>query len=652
MASTADTWELHPQRRMSHSHRDSADTTLSASVTPLTAEIGVPGSSLYLFSIRGRDQPGISHLMCQTIADFDQSTLLDISQICIDELLMLSLLVKVDDEHVAALTKELLLPANRMGVSVSVRQLHDDSGTDSEGGERPASLEGDDGLCGSEDCLIQVVYHPPKGTVVECLPPALLLNVCSIATREGWSVVSVVHFNPDAPLWVHSLQLRVRQTGDFHPEEPIKDDIYNAASHPMGSRQRLYLLLQEVCHRVGAEVVVRPYEAPSKPKPKSLVVFGLSEVLVSNDVLMTLLKEAGKDYEGIRAQCEKQKLSVNETSHRLVAALEGASRDVVSRTIAQLRLTKGARKVCQALKYLGFKLALITSSASQSIARHVQSELGLDYALATEIEVDPNTDKITGKHGTLMDNFRKVDYMRLIADRENISQENVIVVGDYVHADYLFDQCGYRIHFNSRQQGDLRVLLHLLGYSETHVRELVELSQTGPNDSWNTPSIEEQLTPANSTVVAEMDTTSQDDSDRDVALVRSTTLTDPLARSVWDLEPLEGVSPDSALERCDIRVIGPDAPGLMELLLGPVVKTGTSIGQIVTYNLHGVFCMGMQIYVTDPESRDDCLKDILFITHGRGMDMQYSTQESLPTLPSFADLENPTGHSPSDGMCN
>lgn len=140
-------------------------------MTPLTAEIGVPGSSLYLFSIRGRDQPGISHLMCQTIADFDQSTLLDISQICIDELLMLSLLVKVgscgidsvfdacgqvDDEHVAALTKELLLPANRMGVSVSVRQLHDDSGTDSEGGERPASLEGDDGLCGSEDCLIQV----------------------------------------------------------------------------------------------------------------------------------------------------------------------------------------------------------------------------------------------------------------------------------------------------------------------------------------------------------------------------------------------------------------------------------------------------------------------------------------------------------------
>lgn len=35
--------------------------------------------------------------------------------------------------------------------------------------------------------------------------------------------------------------------------------------------------------------------------------------------------------------------------------------------------------------------------------------------------------------------------MRLIADRENISQENVIVVGDYVHADYLFDQCGYRV---------------------------------------------------------------------------------------------------------------------------------------------------------------------------------------------------------------
>lgn len=28
----------------------------------------------------------------------------------------------------------------------------------------------------------QVVYHPPKGTVVECLPPALLLNVCSIVS--------------------------------------------------------------------------------------------------------------------------------------------------------------------------------------------------------------------------------------------------------------------------------------------------------------------------------------------------------------------------------------------------------------------------------------------------------------------------------------
>merc|ERR1719387_209529 len=82
---------------------------------------------------------------------------------------------------------------------------------------------------------------------------------------------------------------------------------------------------------------------------------------------------------------------------RRVALLKGHNaQELFSRVKANLIYTPGAKKLCSALKSLGFKMAVI-SGGFLPVAEEVKRHLGLDYAFANTLDVDEHTGLLTGK---------------------------------------------------------------------------------------------------------------------------------------------------------------------------------------------------------------------------------------------------------------
>jgi len=249
--------------------------------------------------------------------------------------------------------------------------------------------------------------------------------------------------------------------------------------------------LQKVAAAHGAVVTVRWWDAMSRPNGKSLVVFELSSVLCPYDVLDEMLKEAGVDpavavtaSDGAECHAEgdggeqQPGKSLGEVKAK-VGLLQGQSTSIVRKVLERLQLTPGARLVCGALKAMGFRLAILTRTGCREVAEHVRLQLGIDYVMAQELESKDGmfTGALGGEASGVR--FRKSDLLKLMADREGISYRNVISVGEGFlrgltdsEMRLVLDTFGPNVSFDSERLGDLALVLYLLGFNGSHVREM------------------------------------------------------------------------------------------------------------------------------------------------------------------------------------
>lgn len=243
---------------------------------------------------------------------------------------------------------------------------------------------------------------------------------------------------------------------------------------------RFYLNLRQLCWQHSAEVAVREFAAMNFPTTKSLVVFGLSEVLLQCSVLDELIREAG-------VEAPKPSKRIARTPEALSAAklkcLKGASAECQQRLVERLPFTPGAKFICRALKDVGFRLALITNTGGLLVANAVKEILDLDYAIAPEYGVDANncfTGEYAGDTGDL--EIRKFDFLQLLADKEDIEPSDVVIVGRFMEnhpeqtVNETLDNYGPQIYYHARpknkEPNSLISILYLLGFSGFDVQAL------------------------------------------------------------------------------------------------------------------------------------------------------------------------------------
>lgn len=212
-------------------------------------------------------------------------------------------------------------------------------------------------------------------------------------------------------------------------------------------------------------------------RSKRLVVMDMDSTLIQVEVIDELAKSAGhgEEVSGITSKAMNGELSFNESLNKRVELLRGLDENVLDEIYHNIPFTPGAKKLVKILKKLGYKTAVISGGFTFFTDR-LKNELGLDYAFANKLEIEDG--KLTGKVlGEIIDGEFKARILEDIANKENISLDQVVAIGDGANDLLMLDKAGLGIAFNAhktvREKADYNIsqenldsIIYLLGISE------------------------------------------------------------------------------------------------------------------------------------------------------------------------------------------
>lgn len=393
----------------------------------------------------GTDKPGICEAFLQVVANH-HCRVLDMGQFLLEGSLMLTVVLHVGDSSAVDLMKALTQCAKERSMQLDFH-FPDSQVVAAEEGNNVA--------------VLAVVSS-------QAITPALLYDLDTVLCEHGCVVQEIEH-RSDNKRENNGEYNKVKLRFSCPKGLKLATLSMGAPLSSGGSSNGL----QKAAWDHSAQVALRWWDAMNRPNGKSLVVFGLSNVLCVSDVLDEVLIEAGLDPAAVTTEAGGPS-----KEQKKVAMLKGKSVQIVQKVIEKLQFTPGARLVCGVLKRLGFRLAILTNTGMREITEHFKRQLGVDYAICRDVEVVDGL--FTGEYtGDLSDvKFRKADLLKLMAEREGIEYRNVITVGEPLkglkaaNARAMMETFGPTIWFNSRSMPDLSVSLYLLGFNGSDVRSL------------------------------------------------------------------------------------------------------------------------------------------------------------------------------------
>ena len=239
--------------------------------------------------------------------------------------------------------------------------------------------------------------------------------------------------------------------------------------------------LRATCERVGVNAVVQPHSMFRTRK--RLVVFDMDSTIVDGEVIDELAHAAGvgEKVAHITRRAMQGEMDFKEALRARVAMLKGLREEELRRIADDLRLTPGAEDLVRALKAMGFRLALISGGFTYFTDR-LKRDLGFDYAYANELVVRDGV--LTGEvRGDVIDAQRKGDILKELAEREGLTTDEVVAVGDGANDRIMIKNAGLGIAFNAKEvlkkaadgslsKDNIRGILYALGATEYDMRRV------------------------------------------------------------------------------------------------------------------------------------------------------------------------------------
>ncbi|OEY65258.1 phosphoserine phosphatase SerB [Marinobacter sp. X15-166B] len=214
---------------------------------------------------------------------------------------------------------------------------------------------------------------------------------------------------------------------------------------------------------------------------RRLVVFDMDSTLIEAEVIDELAHKAGvgDQVAAITERAMQGELDFSQSFAERLSLLKGLDEAVLAEVAQSLQLTEGAELLISTLKALGYRTAILSGGFTY-FARHLQRKLGIDYVYANELDIDQG--KVTGKvSGTIVDGQRKAELLLELAEREHISREQVIAVGDGANDLPMLSQAGLGVAFRAKplvkksarhaiSTLGLDAVLYLIGFRESENR--------------------------------------------------------------------------------------------------------------------------------------------------------------------------------------
>ena len=185
-------------------------------------------------------------------------------------------------------------------------------------------------------------------------------------------------------------------------------------------------------------------------RSKRLIVFDMDSTLIQTEVIdeMADVVGVGAAVRHITEEAMNGKMDFNESLKQRVSKLKGLSTQQMQKILEDLPFTPGAVEFIQTVKGLGYKVALI-SGGFTFFANALKDQLGLDYAFANELEIIDG--KLTGEiEGTIVNAEQKAFLLKVIAQQEKISLEQVVAIGDGANDLPMLAAAGLGIAFHAK----------------------------------------------------------------------------------------------------------------------------------------------------------------------------------------------------------
>ena len=400
---------------------------------------------IILINISGDDKLGLTSSVTEVLADFDVN-ILDIGQAVIHDSLSLGILVEVPTTAESSpVLKDILFRTHELGLSVRFTPI-------------------------DEDSYEQWVQAQGKQRHIVTLLARMVTAQHLAALTD---IVSRNNLNIDR---IDRLSGRVPLEGVQHQTKAcVELSVRGKVTDITGFRSEL----MDLCNTFEVDIAFQ--EDTMFRRNRRLVVFDMDSTLIETEVIDELAKAAGvgEEVAAITERAMEGELDFTQSFKARVALLKGLDENVLAGIAQKLPLTEGAQELISTLKRLGYKTAILSGGFTY-FGHYLRDKLGIDYVYANALEISDG--KVTGRvTGTVVDGKRKAVLLQEIAQKECISLEQVIAVGDGANDLPMLSIAGLGIAFRAKpivkksaKQSistlGLDGILYLLGIGDRHSR--------------------------------------------------------------------------------------------------------------------------------------------------------------------------------------
>ncbi len=368
----------------------------------------------YLINITGKNSFSAIAESIYLLSDF-QGYLLDIKEAVVFDTLSLAIVVEfTKNSHIDNLIKDLLYNCHQRELHLEIRKIN--SGEIYRSGEDNRKKK----------YIITVVgtylYAIHLGKILQILEP----HNTKITSIERLSRIKPLDIKEKTEVCAIEITLE-------GIELPLKD-----------IRKRFLELSQKMEIDIGIQEDT-PYR-----RHRRLIAFDMDSTLIQTEVIDELAEVAGvrDKVAEITERTMRGEINFKESLRKRVSMLKGLPLERLRHVAKHLPLTEGAPRLIKNLKVLGYKIAII-SGGFTFFGNHLKKILDIDYVYANELEI--KEDRLTGRIlGKIIDGEEKAKLLKKIAQKEHISLEQVIAVGDGANDLPMLNLAGLGIAFRAK----------------------------------------------------------------------------------------------------------------------------------------------------------------------------------------------------------
>lgn len=371
-------------------------------------------SKIILINFSGGDRRGLTSWLTESLAA-GNVRILDIGQAVVHDTLALAVLIEVPDGHeFTPLKRDLIVRSHELDLKIKFT---------------PVSEEAFRNWVGSQGKFRFII------TVLgRQIAASQFAKIAASVSQHG--------FNIDR---IERLSGRLSLSGRV---ESANACVELEISGAVDASDKLRSELMQLTHNFEIDIAFQ--RESIYRRNRRLFAFDMDSTLIQGEVIDELarLHGVGDQVAAITAAAMRGELDFTQSFTRRIALLRGLPQARVRELLHTIPLAEGAERLISTLNSLGYKTAVL-SGGFTFFGEHLQKLLGLDYVFANQLQIEDGV--VTGKvFGEIVDGKRKASLLQALAEKENISLDQVVAVGDGANDLPMLNLAGMGIAFHAK----------------------------------------------------------------------------------------------------------------------------------------------------------------------------------------------------------